>query len=86
MMNTKTRNELRNFFVITFAFSWLVWLPGVLAGWGVIGTAVPSTPLILLGGLGPAVAAIILTARAEGRAGLKRLTGSAFNPMNPMFM
>jgi membrane protease YdiL (CAAX protease family) len=80
MMNTKTRNELRNFFVITFAFSWLVWLPGVLAGWGVIGTAVPSTPLILLGGLGPAVAASILTARAEGRAGLKRLAGSAFNP------
>ncbi len=79
-MNTKTQNELRNFFILTFAFSWLIWLPGVLAARGVIETAVSSTPLILLGGLGPAIAAIVLTARAEGRAGLKQLASSALNP------
>jgi membrane protease YdiL (CAAX protease family) len=79
-MNNTTRKELIQFFVLTFAYSWLIWLPGVLSGLGVIETAVPSIPLVLLGGLGPAFAAIVLTARAKGRVGLKALAKSALDP------
>ncbi len=79
IMNSYPRHQLRDFFILTFAFSWLVWLPGVLAGWGVIGP-IPSTPLILLGGLGPAFAAIVLTLRAEGGTGFTALMASSFDP------
>jgi membrane protease YdiL (CAAX protease family) len=73
-MNTKTRKELTQFFIITFAFSWLIWLPGVV---------IPNFPisgktLEILGGLGPAVAALILVGRAQGRAGLKRILANSF--------
>jgi CAAX protease family protein len=73
-MNTKTRKGLTSFFIITFAFSWLIWLPGVV---------IPDFPvsgkvLEILGALGPAVAALILVARAEGKAGLKHIAANSF--------
>jgi membrane protease YdiL (CAAX protease family) len=73
-MQTQTRRELWQFFVIAFAFSWLIWLAGIF---------IPNFPiqgqgLEMLGALGPAVAALYLTWRAEGKEGLKRIGASSF--------
>lgn len=73
-MNTKPRKELTSFFIIAFAFSWLIWLPGVL----IPNFPIPGKVLEILGGIGPAVAALILVGRAEGKAGLKRIAANSF--------
>ncbi len=59
------------FFLITFAFSWLFWLPAVAAGqdmtaswWGVAW---------LLGGFGPTIVALYLAAREKGQLDLGQL-------------
>lgn len=62
------------FFVLAFGFTWALQLPAVvlrlLYGPG-HGDAL--LPLAMLGIFGPLVAAVTLTARAEGRAGVRRL-------------
>jgi hypothetical protein len=75
MMQTQTRQELAQFFGITFAFSWLIWLAGIL---------IPHFPLQgrgleVLGALGPAVAALYLTWHAEGKEGFKRMVARSFS-------
>jgi membrane protease YdiL (CAAX protease family) len=72
-MEPETRRELLLFFGITFAFSWLLWVPQVLRFNGL-----PDLPEIVgLPGMfapfGPAVAAFWLTWHRSGRAGAKRL-------------
>jgi membrane protease YdiL (CAAX protease family) len=54
------------FFVITFAFSWALWIPLVI-----IGREIPV--LDIAGRFGPLFAALVLTAGYEGRAGLRKL-------------
>lgn len=56
------------YLALAIALSWLAWLPLLLADWGVIGRA--PTELHLLGSLGPAAAAFLITAAAHGRAGI----------------
>jgi membrane protease YdiL (CAAX protease family) len=73
-MNTQTRKELTQFFIITFAFSWLVWLPGVLIN----DFPISGKALEILGALGPALAALILVGRTESKAGIKALFANAF--------
>lgn len=59
----KTRNgSLMLFFLITFAWSWLLWLPEVL--WGI---------RLYLAPFGPTAAAFILTFKDEGFDGVKKL-------------
>ena len=72
----ETKEPLRNlvfFFVLAFVLSWLLWLPQVLDsnGWvelpdwvGLFGMFAP---------FGPSIAALWLTGRQSGRAGIKRL-------------
>ncbi len=72
-MKEISNRKLVNFFVITFAFSWILWLPQVLKFNGF-----PDLPDIVgLPGMfapfGPAVAAFILVWRHEGREGIKAL-------------
>jgi hypothetical protein len=60
------------FVVVAFLLSWAAWLPLLAAvqGW------VPMKPwsgLHLIGGLGPAAAAVVVVSLTEGRAGLRRL-------------
>jgi membrane protease YdiL (CAAX protease family) len=57
------RHPLVTFTVLTYAFSWLLWFLSA------------STFMIWLGGFGPALAAIALTALLDGQAGLRRLLG-----------
>lgn len=85
-MNETRQQNGRNvwlFFLLTFIFAWLIWLPFVLSGFGVIELpqSVTSlmTPSVMLGAFMPMVAAIILIARKEGRAGVKKFFKNAFN-------
>lgn len=79
-METETRKQLIQFFIITFIFSWLFWLPGVLAYFGVIDAPVGLLKLLeLVGAIGPAVVALILSRRLAGKEGLRALLRSAFD-------
>lgn len=65
------------FILLAFGFSWLVWSPAVLATYGIIEAPLPedvfTVLLIFAGAFGPLVAALALTARHEGRAGVRGL-------------
>jgi len=58
------------FIGIAYLFSWLVWLPGVLATYRLI-DAVPWLPLFAIGTGGPMVAALWCTWRSGGWTGVK---------------
>lgn len=59
------------FFLMAYAFSWILLIPSVLSAWGIL----PGdfTVTFVLHTFGPALAAIIMTSIVEGRAGLLRL-------------
>jgi len=57
------------FLGLAYGLSWLLWLPLLLAGQGLIGPQ-PSPLLHLLGSLGPALAALMVTARYGGKPAL----------------
>ncbi|HYO72510.1 MAG TPA: type II CAAX endopeptidase family protein [Archangium sp.] len=61
------------YFVLAFAFTWSFWWAAALESRGLI----PSLPVpaVFLGAFGPMVAAVVLTARESGRAGLRSLLG-----------
>ena len=60
------------FFALAFAFTWLFWGLGVLGERGVL----PTLPgFTVIGTFGPLVAAVVLTARKDGREGLRSLLG-----------
>jgi len=67
------------FFVAAFSFTWAFWIVASLADNGVIGLPVSSDLLLSVGGFGPMVAALALTASASGRAGLRSLLGRALS-------
>ncbi len=63
------------FFVVTFAWSWVVWAPLVLAGLGVVHLeedlrALLTFPALAVGAFGPAVGACFAVWTLEGRAAL----------------
>lgn len=60
------------FFVTAYSASWLAWSPLTLAALGLVKGSPPSY-LHLLGGLGPMLAAILVTWRTGGRPALRRL-------------
>jgi membrane protease YdiL (CAAX protease family) len=65
------RHRLGVFFVLAYVFSWAYWVPMAISGVIVVpGTGSPSHAPGLLG---PALAALIVTAVADGRAGLRDL-------------
>ena len=71
-----TRHPLVSFFVMAFAFSWIVWSPWYLSeeGVGLLPYPVSAFPWLALGiFLGPTLAAFIMTGATEGRAGIRRL-------------
>ena len=65
-------NRLLPFFLITFLWSWLMWLPNLLATYD-ISILDPVRFLGFLAVFGPSAAAIILTAKNEGSQGVKTL-------------
>jgi membrane protease YdiL (CAAX protease family) len=75
------RRPLAAFFALAYAGSWIVWLPLVLAGNNLLlaPSAIPPGLAFLLTVLapfaGPTLAAFVITAVVEGRAGLRVLLG-----------
>jgi membrane protease YdiL (CAAX protease family) len=70
--NLLARRPLLSFFVLANLVSWIAWAPLVAAGlnW----TTIRCSPYLhLVGGLGPLIAALVVTAACDGRAGLARL-------------
>jgi membrane protease YdiL (CAAX protease family) len=71
------RHPLISFFVLAYAFSWIAWAPWVLSeeGAGLLPFNSPLLARALPIGifLGPFLAAFIMTATTEGRAGIRRL-------------
>jgi membrane protease YdiL (CAAX protease family) len=66
------RRPLLWFFVLANLFSWVAWAPLAVHGLG--WTSKPMSPYLhLVGGLGPLLAAVAVTAASDGRAGLARL-------------
>src|SRR3712207_5837828 len=65
------------FFVAAFSFTWAFWIVATLADNGVVAFPVSSDLLLAVGGFGPMVAALALTASISGRAGLRSLLGRA---------
>ena len=66
------------FFLITYAISWFFWTPLLLAKQGIISDQPPQY-LHLLGSLGPAIAALIMTRVCSGSVGLQNLWRRMFN-------
>jgi uncharacterized protein len=75
------RHPLVSFFVMTYAFTWLVWSPWVLGqdGAGLLPINISQTASGYLNATailaGPTLSAFIMTATTEGRAGVRRLLG-----------
>jgi membrane protease YdiL (CAAX protease family) len=79
------RHPLVSFFVMAYAFSWIVWSPWVLGEDGAnvlppalsVPSAAATARLLLAGGIlaGPTLSAFIMTATTEGREGVRRLLG-----------
>jgi uncharacterized protein len=71
---TSPRIPLR-FFVVTFLWSWIIWVPLALAGLGVLQLdtdllTLLAIPAAMLGAFGPAVGACVAVWTLEGRAAL----------------
>jgi uncharacterized protein len=64
------------FFVITFIWSWLLWMPFVLAGLGIWDwdenlRSMLSMPFIILGAFGPAIGALYSIKTLQGKSAIK---------------
>lgn len=76
-----TRRPLVSFFVLAYAFSWIVWSPWVLGqdGAGLLPTRIDPGVVGYLNAaailLGPALAGIVMAAATDGRPGVRALLG-----------
>lgn len=68
-----TRAFPLKYFVLAFAFTWVLWVPAALEARGLISPL--PVPAGFLAVFGPMVAAIVVTAQEDGRAGLRSLLG-----------
>lgn len=72
MLRLVRSSPLLLFFILAFAFTWANWVPRALASRGWLDVTVPDA-LAVVGGYGPALAAVIVTALTSGRTGLRHL-------------
>ena len=81
-MNTQERN-VGMFFVLAFAFTWLLYLPSLLVGAGVIPAPfdmkIYAGVSLILGAFGPMFAAIVLLVKASGWSAAWQLIRKAFD-------
>jgi membrane protease YdiL (CAAX protease family) len=70
------RHPLTFYFLIAFAFSWLMFLPGVLTYFGVLNLSDSLVGVLgITGLLGPILSGFIMTALTEGGPGIRRWLG-----------
>lgn len=72
MRGVATRHPLASYFVVAFAFSWLIEVPVALSAQGIV-ASLPA-PVVAIGIIvatfGPVVGAFVVTALIEGRSGV----------------
>lgn len=76
-------SRLKEFFLMTFAFSWLIYAPGALEGLRVVNLGLSDTILTILnvvGGMGPSLSAMVLVYRSGGRSGVIDLLRRGIDP------
>lgn len=73
------------FFVLAYAISWIIWMPLYLPAFG-IHLPVPFRYQHALGGFGPMIAAFIIKAIYEGRAGVMHLLKNMFTLRAPLYI
>jgi membrane protease YdiL (CAAX protease family) len=61
------RNDIWIFFALTYALTWIFWIPLTFSGQNVMDG--PLMLLLLVGGFGPSIAGIIMTYRTQDREG-----------------
>ena len=80
--DTKNRN-VGLFFALTFAYAWILWLPSVLVGFGVItlpfDVEAYSLVAVLIGAFAPLFAAVTLIVRQKGWSGARELIRRGFD-------
>ena len=76
--------HLSLFFLVTFAFTWLICLPGVLSTLGLFQLPIPITPLVAIAQWGPSLTAFLLVYRDNGRAGVEELAKRALKIPRPL--
>lgn len=69
-------HPLTMYFGLAFAFTWLILSPGVAATLGLLNVTFEGTVLTILSGLGPLLAAIIVTSATAGKSGIRQMVGS----------
>ena len=82
MINQNPQRKPGSFFLLTFAYSWLLWLPSILNGWGVempFDVAVYTAIVVPIGAFAPLLAAVTLIFRAGGWSGVKAFFRKAFD-------
>jgi len=82
MTTQGTKRNPWKFFLLTFAYSWILWIPSVLDG---IGVKLPfnvtgySTVVVIIGAFAPLFATITLLGRESGWKGIKAFFKQAFD-------
>jgi uncharacterized protein len=71
-------SNLWAFFILTFSFTWLFWVFGILSSLGIITFHVPYLVWVVIGAHGPLVASFWLTFKASGLPAVKKLLLSGF--------
>ncbi len=82
MTNHQNNRNPWKFFLLTFAYSWLIWIPSVLDGLGLelpFDVAGYSMVVVIIGAFAPLLAAITLIARDGGWKGIKSFFGRALD-------
>ena len=69
--------KITGFTACTVVASWLLWLPLILQGHGILSASNNMSALYILGALTPAVFGIIFTINADGREGCRKLMKSS---------
>ena len=82
MIKKVLHSEIFQFFLLTFLFSWILWLPGILVTYHLIETTptIDSINNILkwIAGLGPSLSGIYIILKYKGKQSLKELFKRVF--------
>jgi membrane protease YdiL (CAAX protease family) len=74
--------QIWQFFILTFLFSWLLWLPGILMTYNWIPKnevlITINNVLVWVAGVGPSLVAVYLLYRNDGITGIKKVLGRIF--------
>jgi uncharacterized protein len=80
VQKTEKQNKISiiAFFVMTYAFSWILWIPIALSSQKLLAVQISPFLGIIIGGIGPSLSALILTMAEKGMPGIRSLLGCLF--------